>query len=261
MSLTETRRDSIIHSTKSAGNNPPVYFWPEGSTLPVYFWNEEDLEIREKIIAHITAETRALIQGLHSRMKIRRIEYPSIVPFSDLRDRPHEAWRLAGTDLALSTGEGEGGCVPFLREVMKEWTPETLPVSYQYQSKNFRSENPRYTGPFRSLEFWQLDWDCYWVADQVRFAPEETQVFSTILEPIIGPTYMKPEPEQTKDGAWRLNFDILSDVTDPAVEVAGYSTRSQQPPFVEWKGPELHGFNISYGIDRLVTAYKLLNRR
>jgi hypothetical protein len=227
--------------------------------VPVRFWNEQDLEIREKIITHVTKETRALIQSLHPKMKISRIEYPSIVPFSDLRDRPHEAWKLSGTGLALSTGEGEGGSVAFLREAMKDWTADSLPLAYQYQSKNFRTENPRYTGPFRSWEFWQLDWDCYWVAGQIKFEPEVTQIFSKILEPLVGKTYIKPEPEQTKEGAWKLNFDILSDIVDPAVEVAGYSTRSQQPPFVEWSGPKLNGFNVSYGIDRLVTAYKLLN--
>ena len=222
--------------------------------IPVPFWNETELNIRDEIIQHLTRETRRLILSLHPKMKIQRIEYPNIVPFSDLRDRPHEAWKLEGTNLALSTGEGEGGCVPFLREAMKSWSPESLPLAYQYLSKNFRTENPRYTGKFRSWEFWQLDFDCYWIEGSLNFEPEVTQAFSKILEPLIGKTFMKPEPEQTKEGEWKLNFDLLSDIDDPPVEVAGYSTRSQQPPFMEWTGPKLNGFNISYGIDRLVVA-------
>ena len=66
---------------------------------------------------------------------------------------------------------------------------------------------------------------------------------------------------KTTDGEWKLNFDIMSNQFTEPVEVAGYSTRSQQPPFVEWQGPTLNGFNISYGVDRLVTARQILNKR
>jgi hypothetical protein len=228
--------------------------------LPVSFWHEEELDSRDQIIQHITKEMRHLISGLHPSMQIRRIEYPTLVPFSSLRDRPQEAFRL-GDELALSTGEGEGGCVSFLRHAMKSWTPQSFPLSYQHLGKNFRTENPRYTGPFRSWEFWQLDWDCYWIAGQIRFEPEMSQCFSEILRPIVGETMMRPEPEQTAGGEWKMNFDILSDITNPPVEVAGYSTRSQQPPFLEWDGPALQGFNVSFGIDRLVIANKIWKQK
>ncbi len=72
---------------------------------------------------------------------------------------------------------------------------------------------------------------------------------------------MRPEPEQTAGGEWKMNFDILSDITNPPVEVAGYSTRSQQPPFLEWDGPALQGFNVSFGIDRLVIANKIWKQK